>query len=309
MPLLSRWLPVVRKLWVPAFVAACAAYLLLNADTLLRNNPVPEPTHPQWLLLALATQVGVWLLLASGWQRVVRERLGRSYPLSGALVQFALFSFGKYLPGKVWGAAARAVNMGRQGVNAAESVEATLHEQLLVLHSAAILSSLLLPLLLPGWLPWAFAAAAVASAAFGGKLFDWILPTVYRVLGQAQGMATRKSTSMAKGSMLVGHYAAAWMIHGAVLVMLHIALFGGIAELDGRTAGLLVLGNTVGMVAGFVAIFAPAGLGVREVAMAAVLASGMPLAEAVTLSLAMRLWTVATDLGLGGLVLLTQRQR
>jgi len=305
---LTRLLATVRKAWVPLFVVACATYLFLNAESLLRGNPIPSPTHPQWLLLALAVQAIVWILLAWGWQGVVMVRLGRHYPLPSALVHFALFSFGKYLPGKVWGVAARAVNMQRQGVDAAESVETSLHEQFLVLHSAAILSALLLPMLFPGWLPWALAAAALASAAWVGKLVDWILPRISQLIRRGKVVARFEAASMGGGSVLVGRYAAAWLLHGMVLVLLHAALAGGIAEIDIRTAGLLVLGNTVGMVAGFAAIFAPAGLGVREVAMAAVLTSGMPLPEAVTLSLAMRLWTVATDLGLGGLVLLMHRR-
>ena len=304
---MTKILAMARRIWVPVFIAACVIYLFLNAGTLLRDNPVPALTHPQWLLIALPVQIAVWMMLASGWQAVMRVRVGWTFPLSDALIHFAIFSAGKYLPGKIWGAAARGMNMGRQGVSAAESLEGTVHEQFLVLHSAAVVSALLLPFLMPGVWPWALAGAAVASAPLGGVFLDRALPWVFRWLRRDRNASRPGHASLSENLSLVAGYAAAWLLHGAVLVLLHAALAGGFAELDTRTAGLLMLANTLGMLAGFAAIFAPAGLGVREAAMAAVLASAMPLQHAVTLSVAMRLWTVATDLGLGGLVLLTRR--
>lgn len=304
-------LTLARRLWVPIFLAACAIYLALHAETLLRDNPVPTPSDPGLLWLALLVQAAVWIALADAWRHVIRLRLGRQTALGQALTQFALFSFGKYLPGKIWGAAARAVNMGREGVAVDESLDATIFEQYLVLHSAAALSALLLPLLVPGWLPWALAVLALGTAPFGARVVERALPPLTRLLRPAafphSNPADRPKVSIAAGLGMIGRYAAAWALHGAVLVVLYASLSGGLQALDARTVGLLVLGNTAGMVAGFAAVFAPAGLGVREAAMAAILATGMPAQDAITLSIAMRLWTVATDVGLGGAILLARR--
>ena len=303
---LKGMLRTVRRYWVPLFVAACAAYLVANAEELVKLGSFRRPTHPQLLFLALALQALVWLTLSNGWRRVVAMSMDRRYTLRAALGHFALFSFGKYLPGKIWGAAARAANMGREGVGAAESIEATLQEQFLVLHSAAIVSALFLPFLFPGWVALAIAATALVSAPFSGRWMLWLLPTIARILGKRA--KPRPRLSLGESLALFAHYSLGWILHGAILVTLYAALWGGFAELDPGIAGLLVLGNTVGMVAGFAAIFAPAGLGIRETVISAILASGMPLHDAVALSIAMRLWTVATDLGLGGMVLLARRR-
>lgn len=268
---------------------------------------MPRLVYPLLLVPAILAQAGVWLWLVAGWRQLVRVRLGRESLLGSALVQFALFSFGKYLPGKVWGAAARAVDMRRDGVETAESVDLTIFEQYLVLHSALILCCLLVPLVIPGYWAWLLALAAVATAPLGAGVVDLVLPRLLSLLNKAD-VPRRHTVGPAVVLGLLGRYAMAWALHGIVLVMLFAALSEGLAGLDPRTISLLVLGNTIGMVAGFAAVFAPAGLGVREAAMAAVLATGMSVPEAISLSVAMRLWTVATDIGFGGLALLARRQ-
>lgn len=294
----------IRSAWVPIFLVACAVFVWSYADTLYEHLRALRPVAPGWLLLALLLQASVWFALAAGWREVVHSRTGIRYPVRNALIHLAFFSLGKYLPGKVWGAAARALNMGREGVSGTDSLEATLHEQFLVLHSAGIVSLVLLPLVHPGWVPWLAAAMAVASAPIGGRLVHASLPWLTRLLKQDSKPLHR--LPMGRAAALVGQYALAWLLHGAVLVTIYASLFGGLSAIDGPMFGLLVLGNTVGMVAGFAAVFAPAGLGVREAMITAVLAQGMPLPEAAALSIAMRLWTVATDAGFGGLALLAR---
>jgi uncharacterized membrane protein YbhN (UPF0104 family) len=59
----------------------------------------------------------------------------------------------------------------------------------------------------------------------------------------------------------------------------------------------------VGITLGFFAIFAPAGIGVREGVTSAILLNQMPLTDALLLSLLYRLWVVAIELS-GGLLAL-----
>lgn len=299
----------IRRLWIPVFLIACTWFLVRHADGLLQGEALAPPRHPVWLVVALGVQAGVWFMLVTGWRRVVRARLGLHTPLVAAFVQFALFSFGKYLPGKVWGIAARAVEMKGRGVEVGDNVDVTVFEQYLVLHSAAVLAALLAPLVMPGWLPWGLAVLALASAPFAAPLFDRGIGLVTGRFSSSasRGMGTRMSPGFALS--LVGHYGVAWALHGAVLALLHASLSGGAAILDPQVLGLFLLANTIGMVAGFAAVFAPAGLGIREAAMAAILATGMPLQDAIALSVAMRLWTVGTDIGFGGLALLSRAWR
>jgi uncharacterized membrane protein YbhN (UPF0104 family) len=71
-------------------------------------------------------------------------------------------------------------------------------------------------------------------------------------------------------------------------------------EVQTKLPMALVLANTVGVVAGFVAIFSPGGIGVREAISSAILAGFIPTADAVVLSLLFRLWTVVMEAIFGG---------
>jgi uncharacterized membrane protein YbhN (UPF0104 family) len=74
-------------------------------------------------------------------------------------------------------------------------------------------------------------------------------------------------------------------------------------ELTRATVPVFVLSLTAGFLAGFVALFAPGGVGVREGVGAALLANIMSLEDAVLLMLMFRLWVVVMELLAGALML------
>ena len=74
-------------------------------------------------------------------------------------------------------------------------------------------------------------------------------------------------------------------------------------ELSRATVPVFVLSLTAGFLAGFLALFAPGGVGVREGVGAVILATIMSLEEAVLLMLMFRVWVVVAELLAGALVL------
>ena len=73
------------------------------------------------------------------------------------------------------------------------------------------------------------------------------------------------------------------------------------------TAAVFILSLTAGYLAGFLAIFAPGGVGVREGVGAAFLSSIVTLEEAVLLMLLFRVWVVLAELAAGAVVLAMRR--
>jgi uncharacterized membrane protein YbhN (UPF0104 family) len=67
---------------------------------------------------------------------------------------------------------------------------------------------------------------------------------------------------------------------------------------------LLVGVNAIAMIAGFLALFSPGGIGIREGVMVALLTPSLGLSQAMILSITMRLVMVAADLliGIGAVV-------
>lgn len=293
-----------RRLWIPVFLLACVAFMALRTEEMLAGFSWPRLQAPGFLALALALQLVVWWLLVSAWRRVLAARLSMKVAFRLALRHFALFSLGKYLPGKIWGLLARASDMSRDGVTAGRSFDATVYEQLIVIHSAILLATVLAALLFPSPLSLTALAAVLLSVLLGPamyalmtRLFSSVFSLLDRdVARNGVGITTRLHTA------LLSRYILAWLGHGLVLATIYLAISQESGAATPDKIGLLVLANTVGMLAGFAAFFAPAGLGVREAALAAILATGMTLQDAIVLSVLMRLWTLATDLTLGAAI-------
>jgi uncharacterized membrane protein YbhN (UPF0104 family) len=96
-------------------------------------------------------------------------------------------------------------------------------------------------------------------------------------------------------------YVGVWLFL-AITFMLVCTAFVDV-QLTSVTVPVFILGLTAGFLAGFIALFAPGGVGVREGVGAAILATIMTLEEALLLMLMFRLWVVVMELLAGALVL------
>lgn len=296
-----------RRVWFYAFLAGCAVFLFLNSEELLASSEIPSIRNPGFLALALALQAATWVALANGWQQVLYSRLGNEPRLLSALHHLALLSLGKYLPGKVWGLLARGSKMADQGITTDAALDTTALEQVVVLHSAAIVSAVFCFSLFPAWISAGLVAAAMASMVFGHSLAGLALSALARVTTRFRGTSGQPPEvriSRRAYAALTLRYCMAWLLHGLAFASIYLALTPTPLSTSPATIALLIFANTSGMVAGFVAVFAPAGLGVREAAMVGVLASQLGMSAAIVLSIAMRLWTLATDALFAGIALL-----
>jgi hypothetical protein len=302
----------LRRFWFFFFLTGCAVFLVIYAEKLLANSELPSIRQPIFLVLALALQAGTWILLAGGWQRILAHRLGRKTRLLLALHHLALLSLGKYLPGKVWGLVARGSKMAAQGIETDAAVDTTALEQVIVLHSAAIVSATFSFAVFPAWVGACVVAAAIGSMAVGHRLVGFALSVVSRLtsrFSEVDRQPHRIQIDRKTYAALTMRYSAAWVLHGLVFIAIYLSLSPTPLSTGPETVALLVFANTSGMLIGFVAVFAPAGIGVREAAIVSLLASQVGVGNAIILSIAMRLWTVATDVVFGGLALLASGAR
>lgn len=301
-----RWLVLLRRAWLLAFLLAAGVLAMRHGAGLWASVPPPTLWQPGWLLPALLLQCLVWLALALGWRALLRDGGGHAPTLDQVLVHQAVMAVGKYLPGKVWGLVARGGLLARQGVGTGQGAVLAVVEQGLVFHSAALvaaLSAALVPTSL-GWSWWwtpvllatALLLLVSARAVVSGVTVP-LAALVRRIAGRG-GPMRLPGADLARYRHWLLWYAAGWLCHGLVMVAVHLTLQGG-TGVDAGLLGLMLLANTAAMILGFLAFFAPAGIGIRDVTLVVLLALLLPTAEAVVLSVAMRIWTTVTDLGLG----------
>jgi hypothetical protein len=261
--------------------------------------------RPALALTALAGYLGFVVALALLWRSLLQRLGGAPLATRAALaVQGAAWS-ARYLPGKVGLAAAKVLLVPGDRIAASWAVA---YEQVLFLGAgAAVVAACALgalalrSALLPGAAPLAALAVlglALIAVARGAPLLD-------RLVAARIGAAAAPRAHPGAGE-LAWRTAGFALAHGLVglgfVALLH-ALGHGTAVSPLQAIGAL----TAAHLGGIVAVFAPAGLGVRELLLAALLAPALGAPEATAVALVTRAWATLGDLAIAPLALLRPR--
>jgi uncharacterized membrane protein YbhN (UPF0104 family) len=96
-------------------------------------------------------------------------------------------------------------------------------------------------------------------------------------------------------------YILAWLIVGGSYCLVGAMI---LSELPSVAEAFTIGGACcLGVIAGFLAFFAPGGIGVREALSTSIMAAVIPLDQALAIAICFRIWTTFTDL-LGGVLAL-----
>lgn len=236
------------------------------------------------------------------WRRMLAE-LGSPLPGPAAVRVFSLSQLGKYIPGSIWPFVAQ-IELGREhGVPRQRSAAALL----LVIGVSIVTACLTAALTLP------FAAGQAARAYWWGLVPAPLLlallhpAALNRVLDRALKIVRRPALERplsGRGIVAVaGWCAASWIAFGTHVWVLARDLGGTGGALLPAAIGAYALAWT----AGFLFVIAPAGAGVREVVLAAGLASSLAAGPVVLLVIASRLLLTVGDLLWAGIGVLLGR--
>lgn len=297
----------LKQAWIWLFLVVGLGYMVYYFHVLAPRATLATPLVPSFLLLAATLQIATLLSYAQLWRAVLATVSTGRLSLMQSLTQIVLMGIGKYLPGKIWGMIARGAHGQHHGIEGKTTLLATYYEQAMVLHAAALVCMAIV-----AWLHQKYwlAAAGAVSLFLGPALLTWLrtaLVWLARHIRRIQSPPYLDRLPLLSYISLTLAYAATWLMSGAVLAAIYLACFD--RPLTTETLGTLTLANTAGITVGFLALFAPGGIGVREAVTTALLMQHMSLADAALLSVAYRLWLVAWDLVLGGLFAFYQMRR
>ena len=274
-----------------------ALVLFFLGRTLLRQWSVASErlvhVRLRWDLLAFASLLIVltYGILIEGWRRVLGAWGGKLSYREAARI-WCLSNLGKYVPGNVWSLTAMGVMSRDRGVSAVAATGSSVIMQLLtlalglgvVLFTGAKLVGQ--PVLLGG-------ALAVILVLVG--LAPRFLPGVTRLLASFTGWTIPEPNIPA--AVVWGASAAAgatWILYGVAFQLFTAGLLGGAS---GATMSYIAV-YTAAYILGFISPIAPAGLGVREVALAAGMTRfGLATeGDAALVAIAARLWLTVLEL-------------
>lgn len=264
-----------------------------------------------WIFAASLVVLATYALLIHSWRQLLAG-WGDQLAFPVAIRIWTIANLGRWIPGKVWSVGALGLLAREQGVSGLAAAGAALLGTLLNIGAgfgvAALTGSAALEQLRPG-LRSVTAAVAVAFT-LGVLMLPLLLPPLIRQISRWRGGAAPAQPLPAR--VLWQATAAnglSWVGYGIAF-----ALFA-------KGVGSAVSGNpltfialfTVSYLIGYLALFAPGGLGVREYALVALLV-GLGVAgkgDAVLFSATSRVWLTVLEVlpGLVSLLWLTPAQR
>jgi uncharacterized membrane protein YbhN (UPF0104 family) len=237
------------------------------------------------VLLTLAIFIGAWVA-ALRWCAV------RVHARDAAKIWFTA-NLARFLPGGVWQFASLAVMASRYGVSTAAATATVLLEQIVLLLTGLAVVAAFTPIVLHA--TWWRVAVVVALAL--GAVTLLLLPRLTRRLPSLGLLWSRLGP--AQLALFAVILTVPWFLYGAAFRLLAVGL---LAPVNGSW-GFYVAAFTGSYLAGVIAVFAPAGLFVREAALISVLTPVLGGGDAVILALASRAWLTALEI-LSGVVVL-----
>jgi hypothetical protein len=259
----------------------------------LRAQPLEWRLSAGWITASVVVVFANYAILIEAWRRVVLSMGERLAFLTAARIWF-LASLGKYIPGKVWAVAGAAVLAQRAGVDPVAAVAGTMVLQALALASGAVVVAVTareaFQVVGQGAIPIAalVVIASLAGAAMLGS--QSLLDRIQQLLPSPWPRLRAIPPGRLAAAFLAN--VIAWTGYGVALLLLTRGLLPGVELSLARAVGVF----TCSYLVGFVAVFAPAGLGPRESVFLLMLAGDIGLKPAAALALAARLLLTGTEL-------------
>jgi uncharacterized membrane protein YbhN (UPF0104 family) len=234
------------------------------------------------VLIALLATMQVWRLLLAA--------LGSPLPARAAARIMFIGQLGKYLPGSIWPVLAQMEMGNAHQVPRHRSASASVLTMMLSLLTGLLTALVALPFV-AGSTPylWALLAAPFLVILLHPKVLNSVLN---RLLRLAKRPTLEEPLT---GRAVVGALAwafASWIFYGLQIWLLATRL----GAPDGKAALLAIGGFAFAWSVGFIVVFAPAGAGVRDVLLVAMLGPVLGVAQATAVALVSRVLLTVGDL-------------
>lgn len=297
--------PTARRI-VSALLVAAALWFLGRQIANSWGELKSFDWHPKPLLLALSVAAlsAVFLWGVAVWRETL-VAFGIDAPFRPLARAWFIANLGRYIPGVVWQFLSLAQLGPAAGLSPAVAVTTLLVQMGFLFLSALLLGVYFIP------------AAGAGFLAPALPVLRWIAPLTIllvhpRVIRTALGVVSRVtrrpmlewSGSWGTGLRLLVLASLNWGLNGAAFYLFLLAF----VDIPASAIPALTAMNALAFLVGYIVFFAPGGLGYKELALAALLATVVPRPVAFALAVAARLWTVAAEI-LPALVLFVTGRR
>lgn len=291
-----EWMQLLLKPILLAFFLVSLLFVIKWSRSAHLENILDLQLEIPWLIAAFASQGIVTILFIAAWEMNLRIHFKRSLGLGNALAMIGYNSVGKYTPGKVMGLLARGAALYSLTSNKALVIQTALIEQLAVVHSGIILLLVSGAMKLDNWTILAAALVFCAASAPAVAASPNLLFRLLRLLIRKKAPDTPPDETFTRCYLAVLPVLLVQWVVSAITLFAIIKAFDLVVEMPFQD---VMWATAAAYLAGFLAFFTLAGLGVREGIMAGALAGLAGLELAIYISVVHRLITLVYDVLLG----------
>jgi hypothetical protein len=256
----------------------------------VRDGNLVLHVRPVWLLLSGALVLATFLLLIWAWLYIVAGLSGqRIRYLDGARIWF-ISNLGQLIPGRVWGIIQMGAMSVEAGINPIAAGAASIINTVVNIATGMAVGALAGTSIMIAyygdqvWKAWVIAGLAFAGLLALPVLVPWAFRTARRFGAKLpeQEMPARLLAVSVLANVI------SWGMYGLAFLCLN----RGLVELPAYSVMQHIAVNATSYVIGYLFLIAPAGLGVREKSLQAIMLSANMASppQAVAVSLVSRLW-------------------
>lgn len=278
-----------------ALVLLALFFALSRSVGLLGEFELPKQVDARYFFGAIACQLVFLAVAGRAWQQAISIYSDVKLPLLQSVGQISLVLIGKYIPGKVWGFIIRGKDLTNRGVSGHQMLMSNYAEQLVSIHAGLVFGGC-------GWLLstepdyWEVIFPLLLFSVFLAPVLNnrfalYVVRLLKLVFKNAHVQDCKIPYSAYLRLFFL--YLLEWVFIGAILLCLYLMVFEGGAH----TSAVLYIPsmNSLAFIVGFFAFFSPAGLGVRDGVLVALLNPVTGLTEAVYIAVLFRFWLVIVE--------------
>lgn len=301
-PLITRWVSLLVGLMRTKAVrfGFLALILVLLGLTLADQEGTlwheAQRLSLPFVLLAFGFSIAGLFFNLMVWREILAD-LGSPLSVTEAWRIYFIGNLSKYVPGSIWPVLVQAELGADHGIARSRSAVSVMLSYTVMTCSGLVVAAITLPFAAAGSVAqyfWVLLLIPVGVAVLSPPVLNRLLGLVLRLSRQP---ALGDGISYRGLARTMGWALGAWVTNGLMIYVL-------MRQLAGDRQGTLLVSigaYSLSWVVGFLAVFAPAGLGIREVVMVAALHSQTTtVAIAITVALVQRALSVVADAATGG---------
>jgi len=287
---------------VNTFILICILLAGLKVYSYLTNTSIDINLNITNISSLIIVYSFIFLCSCQAWKTAFKATTGVTLKFSHAVSQTAYMLTSKYVPGKIWGFVARGVTAPIYGYSSTSTIHASVFEQIITMQSGLLLG---ISLLAYSYNEYAgitlfilFHIIPYTIYSLGINILLFPLARISAISKKLKGIEKIQHINKTVFIKAYYFYTLLW-----ILIALSMTIFLDLLSITYDSKLLFAISGVyiISVLVGFLAIFAPGGIGVREGMFVTLTLNILPLHHAIEISVLIRIVLTIYDL-LAGII-------